>query len=216
MSQSDDQLRAVIAAGVLHDEATHRELLEAIVQVARAIFHARAASVLLLDETTSELVFEAVVGEGEDTLVGRRFPCGTGVAGWVLATGQPLILTDVTTDPRFSAEVAHSTGYVPQGIMAVPLIHGDDPIGVLEVLDRPANAQFSLDEVDLLGLFGMQAAAALALLRRARLAQAALRDGDPDLGALAGIASHVAARRGAPEAGGFLQALNALLGRLEQ
>ena len=170
MSQSDDQLRVAVAAGVLRDEATHRELLASIAQVARAIFHARAASVLLLDEATSELVFEAVVGEGEDTLIGRRFASGTGVAGWVLATGQPLILTDVSTDPRFSAETAQSTGYVPQGIMAVPLIHGEDPIGVLEVLDRPANSQFSLDEVELLGLFGAQAAAALALLRRARLA----------------------------------------------
>jgi GAF domain-containing protein len=213
MSQSDDQLRAAVAAGVLRDEATHRELLGAIVQVARAIFHARAASVLLLDDATSELVFEAVVGEGEDTLIGRRFPSGTGVAGWVLATGQPLILTDVATDPRFSAETARSTGYVPQGIMAVPLIHGEDPIGVLEVLDRPANAQFSLDEVDLLGLFGAQAAAALELLRRARLADAALAGSDPGLEAVAQIAAHVGDREGGTAAGEFLQALNALLGR---
>jgi len=214
MSQSDDQLRVAVAAGVLRDEATHRELLSSIAQVARAIFHARAASVLLLDETTSELVFEAVVGEGEDTLIGRRFASGTGVAGWVLATGQPLILTDVSTDPRFSAETAHSTGYVPQGIMAVPLIHGEDPIGVLEVLDRPANSQFSLDEVELLGLFGAQAAAALALLRRARLAGAALAGSDPELDALAGIASRIAGREGAPATGEFLQSLDALLGRL--
>jgi len=214
MSQSDDQLRAAVAAGVLRDEDTHRELLGSIAQVARAIFHARAASVLLLDEATSELVFEAVVGEGEETLIGRRFPSGTGVAGWVLATGQPLILTDVATDPRFSAEVAQSTGYVPQGIMAVPLIHGEDPIGVLEVLDRPANAQFSLDEVELLGLFGVQAAAALALLRRARLAGAALAGADPELEALAGIASRIAGREGAPAAGEFLRSLDALLERL--
>jgi GAF domain-containing protein len=99
--------------------------------------------------------------------------------------------------------------------MAVPLIHGEDPIGVLEVLDRPANARFSLDEVDLLGLFGIQAAAALALLRRARLAAAALTGGDPSLDALAGIAAQVAARRGEPETGDFLRALNALLASFE-
>lgn len=214
MTQSDEQLRAVVAAGVLRDEEAHRDLLGSIAQVARAIFHARAASVLLLDDTASELVFEAVVGEGEDTLIGHRFPSGTGVAGWVLATGQPLILTDVATDPRFSAETARSTGYVPQGIMAVPLIHGEDPIGVLEVLDRPANAQFSLDEVELLGLFGVQAAAALALLRHARLAGAALAGSDPELEALASIAGRIAAREGAPAAGEFLQSLDALLGRL--
>ncbi len=38
----------------------------AIVEVARSIFGAKASSILLLDEETEELVFEAVVGEGEE------------------------------------------------------------------------------------------------------------------------------------------------------
>ncbi len=187
------RLRDAVAAGALADDGTHRALLESIVQVARAIFHARAASVLLLDEDTDELVFEAVVGEGEDTLAGRRFPSGTGIAGWVLGTRQPLVLADVTTDPRFSADTAQSTGFVPKGIMAVPLLHGEDALGVLEVLDRPADARFRVEEVDLLGLFGIQAAAALALLRRARTAAAALEGQEGDLTALARIAGRLSA-----------------------
>ena len=119
----DGRLRDAVAAGALADDGTHRALLGSIVQVARAIFHARAASVLLLDEATDELVFEAVVGEGEDTLVGRRFPSGTGIAGWVLGTRQPLVLADVASDPRFSADTAQSTGFVPKGIIAVLLLH---------------------------------------------------------------------------------------------
>ncbi len=214
MSDSDRRLHDAVAAGALADDATHRALLEAIVQVARAIFHARAASVLLLDEVTDELVFEAVVGEGEDALVGRRFPSGTGIAGWVLATRQPLVLADVTTDPRFSTETAQSTGFVPKGIMAVPLLHGEEALGVLEVLDRPSDARFRLAEVDLLGLFGIQAAAALALLRRARLAAAALEGSGGDLQTLARIASRLA-ERGEDDAtvSTFLTALDALLRR---
>jgi GAF domain-containing protein len=214
MSESDRRLHDAVAAGALADDATHRALLEAIVQVARAIFHARAASVLLLDEVTDELVFEAVVGEGEDALVGRRFPSGTGIAGWVLATRQPLVLADVTTDPRFSTETAQSTGFVPKGIMAVPLLHGEEALGVLEVLDRPSDARFRLAEVDLLGLFGIQAAAALALLRRARLAAAALEGSGGDLQTLARIASRLA-ERGEDDAtvSTFLTALDALLRR---
>jgi GAF domain-containing protein len=211
VSDADARLRDAVAAGVLADDATHRDLLGSIVEVARAIFGARAASVLLLDEETNELVFEAVVGEGEDTLVGRRFPAGTGIAGWVLNTRQPLVLADVTADPRFSADTAKSTGFVPKGIMAVPLLHGEDALGVLEVLDRPANARFRVEEVDLLGLFGIQAAAALALLRRARLAAAALEDGGGDLRAVAQIASRVAGRGDDRAVSGFLTALDALL-----
>src|SRR5436190_6392516 len=188
------RLRDAVAAGALADDGAHRALLGSIVQVARAIFHARAASVLLLDEDADELVFEAVVGEGEDTLLGRRFPSGTGIAGWVLGTRQPLVLADVTADPRFSAEAAQSTGFVPNGIMAVPLLHGEEALGVLEVLDRPADARFRVEEVDLLGLFGIQAAAALALLRRARLAAAALEAADGDLQTLGRLASRLASQ----------------------
>jgi GAF domain-containing protein len=209
----EGRLRDAVAAGVLADDGTHRALLGAIVEVARAIFHARAASVLLLDEAADELVFEAVVGEGEDTLVGRRFPSGTGIAGWVLGTRQPLVLTDVAADPRFSADTAQSTGFVPKGIMAVPLLHGEDALGVLEVLDRPADARFRMEEVDLLGLFGIQAAAALALLRRARRAAAALEGQAGDLTALAGIAARLEALGDDRAVTGFLAALDALLAR---
>jgi GAF domain-containing protein len=209
----EHRLRDAVAAGVLADDGTHRALLGSIVEVARAIFHARAASVLLLDEATDELVFEAVVGEGEDSLVGRRFPSGTGIAGWVLGTRQPLVLADVATDPRFSADTAQSTGFVPKGIMAVPLLHGEEALGVLEVLDRPADARFRIEEVDLLGLFGIQAAAALALLRRARTAAAALAGQDGDLATLARMAGRLAALGDARAVADFLAALDGLLAR---
>jgi GAF domain-containing protein len=56
----------------------------------------------------------------------------------------------------------------------VPLLHDERALGVLEVLDRPKRTQFSLVEMDLLGLFANQAAIALDLLRRARHAEAVL------------------------------------------
>jgi GAF domain-containing protein len=183
-------LRAAVAAGVLGAEEGHRSLLRATVEVARAIFKAKAASVFLLDEATEELVFEAVAGEGAETLVGQRFPADTGVAGWVLVTRQPLVVDDLTKDTRFSREAAESTGFVPQGLMAVPLLAEERALGVLEVLDRPQDSHFTLAEMDLLGLFANQAAVALDLLQRARRAGAAL-DGGGELGALARIAARL-------------------------
>jgi GAF domain-containing protein len=58
------------------------------------------------------------------------------------------------------------------------------------VLDRPQQSQFTLAEMDLLGLFANQAAIALDLLQRARRARAAL-DGGGELGALARIAAQL-------------------------
>jgi GAF domain-containing protein len=183
-------LRAAVAAGVFAAEESYRSLLRATVEVARAIFHAKAASVFLLDEATEELVFEAVAGEGADTLIGQRFPADTGVAGWVLVTRQAIVVDDLTADTRFSREAAESTGFVPKGLMAVPLLAEEKALGVLEVLDRPQQSRFTLAEMELLGLFGSQAAIALDLLQRARRARAAL-DGEGELGALARIAARL-------------------------
>ena len=54
---------------------------------------------------------------------------------------------------------------MPQGLMAVPLLYDERALGVLEVLDR--QARFTLEEMELLGLFAAQAAIALDLLQRA-------------------------------------------------
>ena len=185
---SGDELRAAVAAAALGGEDLRRSLLTAIVEVARAILGARASSIVLLDESAGELVFEAVAGEGE-SLLGTRIPAARGIAGWVAQSGEPLAIPDVSADPRFAREVAEQTGYVPKGLIAVPLIAQDRVIGVLSVLDRPEQAAFSVAESDLLSLFATQAAAALALVTRTRRAQRVLEGEDEPLGAVARLAT---------------------------
>jgi GAF domain-containing protein len=189
-----DDLRAAVAAGVLGSEDQFRALLQSIVGVARAIFRAKASSILLLDEETDELVFEAAADEASEALIGKRFPSSTGIAGFVLVSRQPLVIEDVLTDPRFSRETAESTGFVPKGLMAVPLLHEERTLGVLEVLDRPQDSRFTLAEMELLGLFASQAAIALDLLQRARRAQAALA-GEGDLAVIGRLAEALEQRR---------------------
>jgi GAF domain-containing protein len=202
-----DEARSAVAAGVLGAEKNYRELLQSIVEVARGIFHAKASSIFLLDEQTDELVFEAVAGEGAESLVGRRFPSSTGIAGFVLVSRQPLVIEDVLEDPRFSRETAESTGFVPKGLMAVPLLHEENVLGVLEVLDRPSDAHFTLAEMELLGLFANQAAIALDLLQRARRAQATL-EGRGELAALASLATKLEEQR--EDNGAALELISAL------
>jgi GAF domain-containing protein len=211
---SPDELRAAVAAGVLKSEEGHQELLRSIAEVAQAIFHARAASIFLLDEETDELVFEAIAGEGSDSLVGTRFPSSTGIAGWVLVTRQPLVLEDVSQDPRFARDVAETTGYTPKGLMAVPLLHEERALGVLEVLDRPARPGAVLEEIDLLGLFAGQAAIALDLLQAARRARIALEASGADLETVASLAAAIDGLEGERRVVGLelLASLDKLLG----
>jgi GAF domain-containing protein len=211
----EDRLRAAVAAGVLGSEEGHVALLHSVVDVARAIFKARASSIFLLDEDTDELVFEAISGEGSEQLVGTRFPSSKGIAGWVLVTRQPLVLEDVTGDPRFAREFAEQTGYVPKGLMAAPLLHGERALGVLEVLDRPESSKFTLAESDLLGLFANQAALALDLLLAARRARSVLEEGAGEDAVVARLAAALSHLDGDERVAGLrlLEALTETLGR---
>jgi GAF domain-containing protein len=195
MPESD--LHAAVAAGVMSAEAEQRALLASIVAVARSIFRARAASVFLYDETTGELVFEAVSGEGEGSLVGTRMPSDTGVAGWVLTTRQPLVINDTSKDSRFARDAAERTGYVPTSLMCAPLLHADDALGVINVLDRPIRPGAALEEIDLLGQFAHQAALALLQLQRARRVRRVLEGESDETRAIVDLASALVQGEGA-------------------
>jgi GAF domain-containing protein len=185
----ESPLRAAVAAGTLGSEEQHRALLQSIVDVARAIFRAKASSIFLLDEDTEELVFEAVSGEGEGELVGRRLPSSTGISGWVLVTRQPLAIDDLANDPRFGRAAAEATGYVPNAMMVVPLLHEETALGTLSVLDPPPGTRFGVAEMDLLGLFAAQAAIGLQLLQKARRAHRVLEDEGSTAAAVARVAA---------------------------
>lgn len=189
MSPEGDH-RMAAATGLLGaDDETHAALLQSIVDVARRIFDAQAASVFLLDEDTDELVFQAVSGAGEQSVLGMRFPSSTGIAGFALVTRQPLVVDDLGADPRFSRAAAEATGYVPRSIAAAPLLHDDHAIGVLSILDRPTDRPFGIAELDLLSAFATQAAIGLDLLLRARRARATMTGAGGETAVVARLAA---------------------------
>lgn len=153
------------------DDAT--VLLQSVVGVARAIFGAAASSVFLLDREANELIFMAVAGQGEQSLVGTRFPGDRGIAGWVAMSGDAMVVDDLSANNSFARDLAESTEYVPNSLMAAPLIDaGGEVLGVLEVLDPVPQSRSDLAELDLLLLFAAQAATALRMVLAQRARQA--------------------------------------------
>ncbi|MEJ2753965.1 MAG: GAF domain-containing protein, partial [Chloroflexota bacterium] len=113
--------------------------------------------------------------------------------GYVAMTGQPIAVTHTDEDARFYASFARSTGYVPESILAAPLLSGDQVIGVLEVLDKIDAASFGLQDMELMGLFAQQTALAIEQSRHldrigevlvSGLQQIAAGEGLPDSGPL--------------------------------
>jgi GAF domain-containing protein len=174
--------------GPLGTEAGRRELLQSIVELTLSAFGAKACSIMRFDEQTDELVFEAVAGEGAGTLVGRRIPSRTGIAGWSLASEEPIVIAEVLDDPRFARDVAEETGYVPRKLAVYPLLYEERSLGVLNVLDQGADEQLRPADLGLLGRFAAHAAMALAVVEATRRAQALRAEGGVGGATLAGIA----------------------------
>jgi GAF domain-containing protein len=215
---ADDRLNRAASAGLLPDDATCSALLRAIVDATRRVFGAAACSITLLDEATDDLVFVAVAGQGEDTLVGDRFPADIGIAGWVLTSQQPLAVHEVEADPRFAADVAARSGYIPKAIMAAPLLSDERALGVLSVLDRDQAGMPELAAMELLGAFAGQASVAAELVESIRRVSAVARGEDPELAAVARLAAALGGLEGdrRDDALALLGALERLLGRGQQ
>jgi GAF domain-containing protein len=141
--------------------ASNDELLNSIVLAAARIFGAAAASILLVNEEEQVLEFKVAYGPSENNLVGTKFPLDKGIAGYVVMTGQPIATSNLKQDKRFDQDFAKSTGYVPESMLATPLLSGDRIIGVMEVLDKIDAASFGMQDMELLGMFAQQAALAI-------------------------------------------------------
>jgi GAF domain-containing protein len=191
MNDPADRFGPTVAAAIIGSDAAYRALLQSIVEVALRIFAAGAASILIYDVDEHELVFEAAAGHGQESLVGRRLGAGSGIMGWVLSSQEPMIVDDVTRDPRFDREGAERLGYVPKHMMSVPLLHDEEALGVLNVLDRRERSFSSVEEMDLLGSFAAQAAIAISVVRAGRRAKRMLEDGAGDGAVVARVAAAI-------------------------
>jgi GAF domain-containing protein len=153
--------------GALAVPHTHNQLLALLVRNAMQVTGAKVGTLRLLDKATNTLVFEVIEGTAlppgaVDAARQFRVPLGQGIAGWVAASGQAIVRSDLAADPRFVAEATQRIGYVPNSMLCLPLQGEDGILGVIELYDKANDTAFTADDMGTLGLFGEAAAAAIA------------------------------------------------------
>lgn len=148
------------AARSLSSQLDLDQLLSLILQSAVQVVDAGAGSLLLYDPASEALVFRVVQGGSGDRLLNRSFASDQGIAGAVFTSQQPSIVNDVRLDQRF-LDIGSGTGFQATSLMAVPLIHKGDPIGVLEVLNKTSGEPFNVDDQELLLAFAAHSAVAI-------------------------------------------------------
>jgi GAF domain-containing protein len=179
LERADSRFADDLRQGLLHLGTTAQlaapigqgELLRLIVGTAAQVLAARVAVLYLIDREANELVLELALGEPVEEArrrgrlpanAGRlRAPLGTGIAGWVAISGQPVARSDVAQDPRFPRAIAERIGYLPETTLCLPLRAGDTVIGVIQLFDKAGGESFTTDDMQLLEQFGAAAAIAL-------------------------------------------------------
>ena len=132
-------------------------LLNALVERVKEVLRADTAAVLLLDQSARQLIATAASGIEEEVRQGVRIPLGTGFAGRVAASREPVILS------RVDHTTVRNPLLVDRGIrslLGVPLLVGGRVIGVLHV-GSLSGRPFEQQDVELLQLAADRAALAV-------------------------------------------------------
>src|SRR5882757_8698974 len=131
--------KGLVEVSALINEITEsRELLPAILDVARRVMEVEAASLFLVN-ADGELELTCASGGAMAATSAPQaritVPRGRGIAGWVLEHGEPLLVADAYSDPRFFADADKKTGFRTRSILCVPLQRNGKEIGVLQLLN---------------------------------------------------------------------------------
>lgn len=109
------------------------------------------ASVLVRDGNEGGLRFLTAISDVKEQLLKLRIPPGKGIAGLVFSSGQPMAVSDVSSEGSFWSEADKKTGFKTITLLATPLRTGNEMVGVLEFVNRPGAPPyppFTPDEMD--------------------------------------------------------------------
>jgi signal transduction histidine kinase len=148
-------------ASVISSNLDLPELLKQITHTARLILHSSACTLMLIDHATAELVFSVPDGEFSDKLKEYRQPMGQGISGYVARAKEPIIVNDVTKDPRFSKTVDTNTGFITKALMCAPMVVRGKTIGVMQIINKEDNTLFNPNDMRILLTLAAQSAIAI-------------------------------------------------------
>jgi sigma-B regulation protein RsbU (phosphoserine phosphatase) len=129
-------------------------LLTRIASLTKRLIDYRTFGILLLNEATQELDMKFAVRYGEDA-TSKRVKLGQGLVGWAALHKEPVLVADVSQDPRYLNLVSDA-----RSELVIPMLIKDRCIGVFD-LESPELDAFTKEHRELLTLLASQAAVAI-------------------------------------------------------
>ena len=128
------------------------KLLDYISDEIRVVMNTEVALVILLDRERNEFSYVGVAHDStatEKRIKEFRFPADKSIAGKVVRTGEPIIVSDTSKAPDFYPGVDQKIGYITKNMLEVPLRGRDQIIGVLCARNK-REGEFDRTDVELL------------------------------------------------------------------
>ena len=138
------------------------DVLQTIVERIRERFGYSYVQIFTLDSDTGYLIFRASTHPNAAAWRERPWKLRIGlegIVGWVAATREPLFVDDVTKDRRYILDPDNVLGTI-RSELAVPLLAGDQVLGVLDVQSNEL-ASFKEEDLFVLRALGAQIAVAI-------------------------------------------------------
>jgi len=117
--------------------------------------------VLLYDEEYNEFEFFTAFGETGMTLASERFPADKGIAGRALRERKTQVVNDVQSDPDFYGNIDEEHNFKTKSILAAPLIAGEEPVGILNAINKIETKFFDKDDDQILSAIADEVALAV-------------------------------------------------------
>jgi PAS domain S-box-containing protein len=155
-----EEIASLYEIGQAVDPSDVMPLLDLVVAKAAAVMDAQTCSLMLIEPGDDALIIKASYGLTDDIVHGARIALGEGIAGKVAQTGEPVLITDVATDPRFKDAVKPRPGV--SGSMCVPLKDEDGTVsGVLSIRRHAPKPPFDEEDLKLFCVFATHARLAI-------------------------------------------------------
>jgi len=123
-------------------------IFEASIDMVQKLMNAEAASLMLFDESSGELILSMPTGPVRHEVKGKRIPEGKGIAGWVFENQETYFTNNPEEDEHFVGEI--SGDFVTRNIICSPIFDdSEQPIGVLQAMNRPADSGFGEKDYNL-------------------------------------------------------------------
>lgn len=141
------------------------QVLDAVLNGACRLLGATRGSLMLFDEVRSELCIRAAIGISSELVSAVRIHPGDGIAGRVLETGEPLLITDAPRmrlgDRQAAGADQRAAQYRNRSALCVPMKIRGRILGVFNVNDRTDQQDFSENDLYIARVIANQAAVAI-------------------------------------------------------